>query len=251
MKFNKSKLAEVDYLVIDSWQAQGFIHGFISRDLNLKDSLDYLKAEQFFQNLLGLKVSLGLLHQIHCSEYIRVMNENELAKNLESDGWFVDANTNNNRVYLIKTADCIPVIIYHPHSKKKAILHCGWKGTFYGLLEKAIAEFINTGCDVSEIEIAVGPGADACCYQIGDDLRENLLAELKQRSLEKCEDLIIIQRQENYFLSLASFLKLQALRLGVLEENVAVSGICTICNLNYFSFRREKENAGRQISFLY
>ncbi|MDE2010026.1 MAG: polyphenol oxidase family protein, partial [Candidatus Omnitrophica bacterium] len=42
----------------------------------------------------------------------------------------------------------------------------------------------------------------------------------------------------------------QLLQAGVPKENIFDSGLCTCCNTNYFSFRRDGPKAGRMISLM-
>jgi copper oxidase (laccase) domain-containing protein len=42
----------------------------------------------------------------------------------------------------------------------------------------------------------------------------------------------------------------QLAELGVRDEDVSDSGVCTCCDRNYFSYRRDGAAAGRMVSLL-
>ena len=65
--------------------------------------------------------SVGLL-QIHSS----IIHLARTDFKLVGDGLFTDRK---GLVLYIQTADCLPMIFYHPSKKILAILHAGWKGT--------------------------------------------------------------------------------------------------------------------------
>ena len=69
---------------------------------------------------------------------------------------------------LIATADCFPVIVYEPHEKMVAIVHCGWRGTTAGILTRAVGRLIReTGGRASELRAAIGPGSAAAATRSG------------------------------------------------------------------------------------
>jgi len=72
---------------------------------------------------------------------------------------------------LIAVADCFPVVVYEPHEKMVAIVHCGWRGTVAGILPRAVARLIReTGGRASELRAVIGPGICGDCYEVGDDV---------------------------------------------------------------------------------
>ena len=60
----------------------------------------------------------------------------------------------------------------------------------------------------------------------------------------------ILFRDGHYFLDLQKVNKNILTAAGIPEQNIHDCGICTCCDHNYFSYRREGETAGRMISLL-
>ena len=125
---------------------------------------------------------------------------------------------------LILTADCLPIALIAPGAV--AMLHAGWRGLAGGVVENGVAAVRELGGD-GEIQGAIGPGAGACCYEVGDDVaaafgRSAGLLDLKALAAER----------------LAA--------AGV--AHVHDAGLCTICSDPdlFFSHRRDGGITGRQ-----
>jgi hypothetical protein len=93
------------------------------------------------------------------------------------------------------------------------------------------------GTHPEEVHAAIGPGIGVCCYEVGADVARQFGV-----SIETGERAQIDLEREN---------RKQLERAGVPFENIEASGICTFCDAGrFFSFRREKESAGRMTSFI-
>ena len=91
--------------------------------------------------------------------------------------------------------------------------------------------------DPKDIKIAFGPAIRSCCYEVGSEFQEFFP--------EDC-----ISRDNRHYLDLPQMTHDQLLSAGVDKTNICDCGICTCCDSNYFSFRREGNDAGRMISLI-
>jgi len=124
---------------------------------------------------------------------------------------------------MVLTADCLPVAL--GCGDAVAMLHAGWRGLAAGVLEEGVRALRQLGAG-PEIAAVIGPGAGACCYEVGADVHAALTGERRGPI-----DLSAIARE-----------RLQ--RAGV--AHVCELRACTICDARFFSHRREGERAGRQ-----
>jgi YfiH family protein len=128
---------------------------------------------------------------------------------------------------MVLTADCLPVALAGDGRVRAiAIVHAGWRGLAAGVLERGVAALRELGAD-GEIEAAIGPGAGACCYEVGADVHAAFGSEPRQAKI----DLRAIARERLLAASVARVLDV---------------GACTICDERFFSHRREAGRAGRQ-----
>lgn len=250
MKFVPKKSLEINYRAIDSWNEAGFLHGFLGADLNVNASKE--TAETFLASLINKeKAELFLLDQVHADRIISVTTEdlgNLRQEMFQADAWAIDPMSliEKDLFFGIKSADCYPVIIYCPQTKLAANLHCGWRGTVEGLLIKAVKELLKKGATVENLEIAIGPGAGVCCYQVG----EEVIAAVRKLDYLNSKNVaeILLEKGNKVYCNIEKLLLLQTEFIGITKR--VASSLCTICNQNFFSYRRQKEQAGRQLSFI-
>jgi polyphenol oxidase len=146
--------------------------------------------------------------------------------------------TNNSKIGLgIFTADCLPIIFYDDKYHSVAVVHAGWRGALAGIATKTMNKIISlNGSSPENIQIYFGPSAKGCCYQVGEDFLANL----------KNENSILRTNGSIYF-DLAEHVKDELIASGINKNRIDQQFcICTICNNQFWSYRRDK-NAGRQI----
>ncbi len=146
-----------------------------------------------------------------------------------------------NEKYLpiaIRTADCVPVFIFDPQKKAIGLAHAGWKGTYKSIAVKTVQRMQDKYASrCYDCKIVLGPSIRECCYQVGEEFRDYFPLHVKERAGHLYLDAIGANRD-------------QLLQLGIRQENIFDSGICTCCHKNYFSFRRDGLKAGRMISLM-
>jgi YfiH family protein len=122
---------------------------------------------------------------------------------------------------LVLVADCLPVAL--AGGDRVAMVHCGWRGLASGILERAIAHF-----EVPPAA-AVGPGIGPCCYEVGDEVREQFEGRFADGRMLDLRAIV-------------------ADRLGSAgSERIEHVDLCTSCRDDlFFSHRRDGGVTGRQ-----
>jgi polyphenol oxidase len=170
--------------------------------------------------------NLATLHQIHSAECIDACGRNgELG-----DG---DALLSNSPglVVGVKTADCIPILLVDEEHRAVAAVHAGWRGTEQQIAARAVdAMRRHFGTRPEQLHAAIGPGIGPCCFEVGPEVSARFGISGRVHL-----DLPEINRR-------------QLLEAGVMH--VYSLGLCTMCRPGDFhSFRRDRGQAGRMISF--
>lgn len=136
-------------------------------------------------------------------------------------------------------ADCLPVFIIDKEKDVIALVHAGWKGTKSSIIKKAI--FIMQQAFESQPKDLIalfGPAVRKCCCEVGQEF----LGYFKRG---------IYKQKDKLFLDLIEINQLQLKEVGVADDNIFDSGICTYCNNDkFFSYRREKDSCGRQMALI-
>jgi YfiH family protein len=148
---------------------------------------------------------------------------------------------------VIKTADCLPVLLVEEKARVIAAVHCGWKGTRLKVLEKAVRGMVERyAIDPGSLLAAFGPCIGGGCYEVGGDVRDLYARGGFPVSLFGPST----QRPGKYLFDLPAAARLQLLNIGLQEENIFSVGICTHCDPAYPSYRRDKDDCGRMLSFI-
>lgn len=134
----------------------------------------------------------------------------------------------------IKTADCVPILLADPATGAVGAVHAGWRGTAQSIVARTVREMsARWGVNPENLRAAIGPAIGVCCYQVG--------VEVARRFGIECSGAV--------HLDLAQINHQQLVDMGV--KDVWVSGECTFCSPGrFYSFRREKEEAGRMLSYI-
>ncbi len=192
------------------------IRSVIKNRQYIADSEDFL-----LDNLVFMK-------QVHSNRVSKVENSfiNEIK---DTDGLI----TNRRKIALMAmSADCAGVLMYDKKKGVVAALHSGREGTYQNISKVAIESFVRDyGCDIDDICVHVGASIGVCCYEIGEDLACETIRRFGKKYIQNKED--------RYFLDLKGMIKDELLQEGIKEENIQVSQICTCCDRDYFSYRRD------------
>ena len=139
----------------------------------------------------------------------------------------------------ILTADCLPVFLFDPVSRAIGLSHAGWKGIRQNIVSKTIKKMTdNFKSEPGRLIAALGPSIRQCCYEVGEDFKDYFPGSVAENS------------GKFYFdMNKAASDELKA--CGVPDENIHESNMCTCCmKSEFFSYRREKESAGRSLSVM-
>jgi YfiH family protein len=135
----------------------------------------------------------------------------------------------------VRTADCVPILLVDARTRAVAAVHAGWRGSARNIAGAAVRELITRyGSRPEDLTAAVGPSIGPCCYEVGDEVAQQFHGGTSAQGRRL--DLPSINRQ-------------QLREQGV--QDIWLAGVCTFCEAaHYFSYRREKEQAGRMVSFI-
>ena len=185
--------------------------------------------------------------QIHSSRVV-IVDEQNLAEEVgEADGLL----TALRGVALeIHTADCQSVFLYDPVLGVIGNVHSGWKGTVQKIVPKAVEKMISHyGCRPENIEVYINPSILGCCFEIEDDVVEQFRTITDVSKY--CRRDRIVNGRQKYFMDTAAVNRDLMIEMGVLEEHIFLSGVCTMCNTQeYNSYRGDHHVTGRNGSLI-
>ena len=197
---------------------------------------------------LSLELSANNLHfvtanQTH-SDHISIVSK------VETKGWSEISNAINDCDALITdkrqvmltvfTADCVPILLYDKDKEIVSAIHAGWRGTKANIVSKTVKKMIDIyGSNPKDIIAGIAPSIGRCCYEVDEDVAQHFFD--KQDSFDSVG--------KKYMLDLPHINKMQLLDMGLLEQHIEMSSICTSCEVDtFFSYRKEKGCSGRFVS---
>ncbi|MGB9892960.1 MAG: peptidoglycan editing factor PgeF [Candidatus Saccharicenans sp.] len=149
---------------------------------------------------------------------------------------------------IIKTADCLPVFLVDTAHKTVAAVHCGWRSTYQKILLVAFNVMQQKiGSRPQELRAALGPGIEQRCYEVGQEV-----FKLFCQAGFKAEDIFSVsEAKDKYYLDLRKAnLWLLTEVMGLRMENIFPINLCTFCQPELYSFRRDREKNLRLINFI-
>ncbi len=142
--------------------------------------------------------------------------------------------TKRKNIFLaVKTADCIPILIYDT-KKMIAAIHAGREGVKKNIVEEVCHFFQKSRR--KEIFVLLGPAICARHYEVDEQTFSEFVNETE-----------VLQKFPQ--LDLKKVVLQQLLSFGIPASNIQNSPICTWENENYFSYRKNRTTQ-RQISLI-
>lgn len=143
---------------------------------------------------------------------------------------------------VIMTADCLPVLFCDREGTRVAAAHAGWRGLAAGVLEATIEEM---GVAPGEILAWFGPAIGPKVYEVGDEVREALVADAPRAATAFMPG----RASGKWWCDLYKLARQRLEREGV--SAVYGGGLCTYSDPErFFSFRRDGQ-CGRMATLIW
>lgn len=234
-----------DYKIID----EKYLISTYLNDLGLKNVMSLkpidIKGDEnyFIKELpkvleqLGLDYgSINVTRQVHSNNIALVNGNGSGGVHFydETDGLI----GGKGDVLVIKSADCLPVIVYDSVNEHIAAVHSGWKGTANSIVKEAITKMISLGSKAEDLKIYVGPHIQKMSFEVKSDVKEIFEKNFSYEGIIEKKD------ETHYLIDLGRVVTLDAMSLGVKEENIYISSVDTVTDQRFHSYRRDRKDYG-------
>ena len=152
---------------------------------------------------------------------------------------------------LVTAADCTPLLFYDPVRHTAGCVHSGWRGTLQRIAYKAVREMVRAyGSDPADLICCIGPHIRQCCFEVDADVAEAFRKEF--REMPDLEEIIAPDPARNkYHIDTLRINRNLLLSAGLRNENIADSGVCTVCRSDIcHSYRADKALSGRAAALI-
>ena len=154
----------------------------------------------------------------------------------------------------VRTADCIPVLLYDPVKKAAAAIHSGWRGIVSKIISKTVAKMQSTyASQPYDLLAVIGPAICMDCFQVG----EEVALKFKEAGFD-VNSVWAFQgpktgngMEGGHHIDLKQACRQTLLECGLKNESIQISGLCTYeDNDLLYSARKEGIECGRNITYI-
>ena len=188
-------------------------------------------------------------HQVHDCKVAVIDRPGLTRQDLEGYDAFV---TNLPGVAIgVRTADCVPVLLYDPVRRVIAAVHAGWKGTVLHVSQKVLEVMaLKYGTVFSDIKAVIGPALGPDSFQVGLEVAE----KFKEAGFPM-DGIWSFRGQGDgspmsggHHIDLFKANRWLLEQAGIPGDNIQVFDIDTYKDTSFFSARREGAACGRNIN---
>lgn len=229
----KVKITETNLgFLIETPKVVALLGGTKAQLLNLKSSFpdfDFIRVKQTHGDTVVHSHDLALDYKV------------------EADAHFTEKS---KTALCISTADCIPVFLYDAKAEIIAGIHAGWRGVANQIVPKTFKRLQSAGSSVENIHVIIGPHIQMNSFEVSLSVRDEILSSIDFGAVQQDSIYHKNLSHEKALVDLNQVMRTQLQNCGVTFDNLYNLHIDTFVDPRFHSHRRDKENAGRQLSFI-
>ena len=179
------------------------------------------------------------LRQVHGKSVVEVTRQ--ASRTIEGDGlWTQDPEA----AVAVTVADCVPILIAHRSGRAVAAVHAGWRGTEARIVGEMVKRLGAAGFQPNDLVAALGPAIGPANFEIGAEVLASLRSAFPQA------DTFQDAEKGKGFANLWDLNTIALEEAGLMPSQIEVVAHCTVDSADYFSYRREKGDTGRQCGII-
>jgi YfiH family protein len=144
-------------------------------------------------------------------------------------------------VCVVKTADCLPILVTNQLGQEVAAIHAGWRGLVAGVIEATFAKMVS---HPEHCLAWIGPSISQAHFEVGPEVRGAFLERHPDFS-----PAFIKNQRDHYQANLAWMAEQILQKIGV--QKIDQSGLCTYADSRFYSYRRNPGEVRRLASLIY
>ena len=154
----------------------------------------------------------------------KIVIDSSQTKTIKADGLL----TKNHSPMIMKTADCIPAIVYWPENDFVGLLHLGFKGLFRRLPNNFLAQTKLLKLNIAQAQMVFGPSICVKCYT-----HQNAIRKIKWGLLKTKYPQLAASNHGRFNFDLTGAFQKEFQKIGVKKNHInIIKNCCTHCQLD-------------------
>ena len=196
-------------------------------------------AAAWWSEIDSIPLVLPSLEQVHGTEVVRV---EQAAAGMQADAC---TSRSPGQACLVRTADCLPLLLCNLAGTEVAAIHAGWRGLAAGVIERAVEHMESPA---AELVAWMGPAISQRHFEVGGEVLDHFL-EQAEVGTEQATRACFLAEGQKYRADLYALARLRLNQTGI--EQVFGGDQCTFAESGRFpSYRRQGDSAGRIYSLI-
>ncbi len=192
--------------------------------------------------------------QVHGTDIVIVDDKTPFDPTAELQAFDADAVITQvkDRWIGVRTADCVPVLLYDPMTKTVAAVHAGWRGTVKHIVRQTVELMQSSlGVCTENLYAMIGPSISPESFEVGEEVAAEFVASGRGDCVI-CNGNVCYRSSMNYskpHVDLWQSNAMDLLEVGVVLDRMDCTPLCTYQNDSVlFSARRQGIDTGRIVS---
>lgn len=222
-----------------------FVFGFGDRDVTFEElgklfpHLSWSQLKQTHSNLIVESKAASASVDIPDSPLV------------EADAHFTTAT---NLGLIVKTADCVPVLIACESTdlpRAVCAIHAGWRGVRAAIVEKSVEALLERGYAPTRMTVKIGPHIRKESFEVGLDVAKDMLEAAMSAGVLQPRSVVFAHPNDasKRRIDLELIVRHQLMKFQISSEQIETCPVDTMTSSEWSSFRRDAAKAGRNLSF--
>ncbi|MCX7930694.1 MAG: polyphenol oxidase family protein [Chlorobi bacterium] len=196
---------------------------------------DVVSCRRGLADVIGIDISRMIIPQQVHGTTIADVTSSDVGRPFTADGI---VTSERNLLLCISVADCCGVVIWDVKQQLIAAVHSGWRGTAANIVGQCIAHIVERyHITPSQLHAWLSPCASRQQYTVREDVASFL------------PDFAHPIGGDEFLLDIPGAITSQLCAAGIEPSHIAASGLCTISDDRFHSYRRDREHSGRMAVF--
>lgn len=164
-----------------------------------------------------------------------------------------------NIACIVKTADCLPILVMDASQDFIAAIHAGWKGLANGIIDNFFAEIKPLHLNINNLLFWLGPAIGPLAFEVGEEVynkfsNDDAMDGINYVDYSKAFNKIINQSQNSnkYLANIYHIAKINLSYFGVKEHQIFTENWCTYSRDDlFYSYRKNPINPNRMYSIIW